>query len=188
MQNIPQSRPSSVRQAVICISTILSCPRQGASSAAQVTTSAIPTKDCSAAYFSMITPEVSHSFLNKVPLLEPRTESLPACPLPCHQHTVRSTDFHWSLLPSYCIKNSSLICMALHVPYFLDSKGWYGEQVLAEMGFYKKVGSAIRTAGNISAVFQETRREAPFKLIYRPWQGTPQDGTTECFIQISLSV
>ncbi|KAK4826515.1 hypothetical protein QYF61_010012 [Mycteria americana] len=57
-------------------------PKTQASSAVQVTTSAIPMKDCSTACFSMIIPEVNHSFLNKVTLLELWTESLPAC----HRH------------------------------------------------------------------------------------------------------
>lgn len=64
-------------------------PKTGASSAAHTMTSAIPRKDCSAAYFAVIIPDVNHIFHNKVPLLELQTESLSASALPparCAEH------------------------------------------------------------------------------------------------------
>lgn len=120
MQNTSRRRSSAASEAVV-----LSASTLRSLLAVQVTTSAIPMKNCSAACFSVITPEVNHSFRNKVPLLEPWTESLLST-LPWAHCAEHRFSFHWSLLLSYRTKNSRLICYGPPISVFSGCKGWYG--------------------------------------------------------------
>lgn len=106
-------------------------PKTGASSAAQVTTSALPMKGCSAECFSVITPQVNHCFLNKVPLLEPWIESEPAC----HGNVVQIPASHWSLLPPHCFKNSSLLRVTNSCIFWMAEDGM-GNSFAADFFFF----------------------------------------------------